>query len=275
MGSSLNRQKAAGPMASHRFFRYALSRIAWPALGSRRSVWSFSAAPMLACGALGLMILAPSNRAQAATVVQNFTYTDLLNSFTASSSQVSYYAPLTLFTVQPFDASLGTFISGETVWSTSAAFTGTIGAEGGGSAAYNFVGATYLDGNLYDSYGDGGGSGGGPGSTFSVATGPVSRTDLFLAANAGDSEDPAFVAAFTGASQFSISYSGSYAELSPYRFNYTNILSGSSAITTTAVVTYEYAPAPASVPGPLPLLGAGAAWKWSRHLRRRCAQRQG
>lgn len=235
------------------------------------------AKPFLAIAALGLLTVAASNPAQAITSVQTFTTTDTLTSFApASATQQTYYSPFPTFSVQPFNASLGTLTKTTIVWATTAAFNGTIGsAAGNGSASFSFGGTYYVDGVSYAGNGSGNGGGGNPSDTFSVSIASYGDTEEFLTSNAGVTYDPNILADFIGALAFPITYENtSNPGNSPYRFAYTNISSGSACFTTTASVTYDYvaAPSAAAAPGPLPLLGAGAAWGWSRRLRRRCGQ---
>jgi len=239
-----------------------------------------TAAPIVAIGALGLLTVTVSNRAQAATSLQTFTTTDTFTAFpTASASSATYYSPLPQFTVQPFNAHLGTLTSTLVTWSTTASFTGTVGsASGGGSASFSFGGQYEVDGIAYAGNGTGNGNGTSAGNTFSVNVGPYGNSNLFPTTNAGVTYNPLILADFQGANPFSIAHLNSTNPgNTPYRFTYNNINSGSASFTSTASVTYDYVAAPsiATAPGPLPLLGAGAAWGWSRQLRRRCAQRQG
>lgn len=242
-----------------------------------QNVLTNGAKPFLAIAALGLLTVAASNPAQAVTSVQTFSASDSFSSFNpASSSQQTYYSPVPSFSVQPFNASLGTLTKTTIVWATTAAFNGTVGsAAATGSASFSFGGSYYVDGVSYAGNGTGNGSGGNPSDTFSVSIASYGDTEEFLSSNAGVTYDPNILADFTGALAFPITYENtSNPSNSPYRFAYTNISSGSASFTTTASVTYDYvaAPSAAAAPGPLPLLGAGAAWGWSRRLRRRCGQ---
>jgi hypothetical protein len=233
--------------------------------------------PFLAISALGLLTVAASSPAQAITSIQTFTTTDTFSSFSpASATQATYWSPVASFTVQPFNAALGTFTSATVVWSTTAAFTGTVGTESGtGNASFSFSGTYDVDGAPYFGNGSGNGNVGNPGDTFSTSVASFGSSRLFLASDAGVNYDPNILADFIGANAYPIAYSNAAnPSSSPNGFYYTNISSGSAVFTTTATVTYDYVAAPsvAAAPGPLPLLGAGAAWAWSRRLRRRCGK---
>lgn len=237
-----------------------------------------TAAPIVAIGALGLLTVAQSNPAHAATSLQTFNSTDTFTAFSpASASTATYRSVLPQFTVQPFDSGLGTLSSTGIIWNTVVSFTGTIGTAGvGGNVSIGLSGQYYINSNSYAGAGGGGGNGGPNGTTISAnsSPSPVTNNTQFPIPVSG--YNPAFLALFLGSSPYTITYGGS-TSTSPYTFSYFNIESGSATFTTTASVTYNYVPAPsvAGAPGPLPLLGAGAAWGWSRQLRRRCAQRQG
>lgn len=241
-----------------------------------------TAAPIVAISALGLLTVTASHPAWAVTSVQPFTTTDTFTSFPAASSvQATYYSPFPQFTVQPFNTALGTLTSTTIVWASTASFSGTVGAAPGtGGTSFSFGGSYFVDGATYGGNGTDDRGGGNSGETFSVNIASYGNTDLFPTSNAGVTYNPAILADFIGTNPYPISYLGSNPGSSPYRFDYTNIASGSASFTTTASVSYDYVAAPsAAVPGPLPVLGAGAAWNWSRRLRRRlrrrCAQRQG
>lgn len=209
----------------------------------------------------------------------------LQQSFSNSYSQTSFglgtvvvYPPFTSFSVQPFDASLGTLNTATIDWATGA--NGTVVVRtgtGGGALGFEFGGGVNLNTFPYGGYGGGGGDGAGPGQTIAVNLAPQGTTDSFSAANAGVTFDAGLWDAILGTTPYTLSYTGTYPGGTPYRITSTNIASGSAAMTTIARVLYDYTPLNpiASVPGPLPLLGAGAAWTWSRRLRRRCIQRQG
>lgn len=227
-----------------------------------------SYAPWLASGVLGLLTMAISNPVQAFTLIQNFTTTDTFNSFLESESSTAYFSPFPEFTVLPFDTSLGTLTNTTIAWATTASFTGTIGqAAPSGSASFSFGGSYFVESTSYNGNGSSSGNGGNPGDTFSATIPSYGNTSNFLTSEAGVTYNPVLLTSFLGISPFPISYfNQGNQDDSPYRFNYTNIESGSASFTTTASVTYDYVP----VPGPLPLLGASAAWAWSRKLRRRC-----
>jgi len=236
------------------------------------------AAPIVAISALGLLTVAASHPAWAVTSVQPFTTTDTFTNFPAASSVSATYRPhLPQFTVQPFNAALGTLTSTTIVWGTTASFSGTVGAaSASGNSSLSAGGSYAVDGVQYGGGGGGNGGGGNTGDTFSFNIASFGDTRQFLTSGAGVSYDPLILADFIGANPYSIVFEDSTTRISPYSFTYSNIASGSASFTTTASVTYDYVAAPsASVPGPLPLLGAGAAWGWSRRLRRRCSQRQG
>ena len=221
--------------------------------------------PKLALGSVAALVavcLSPG-MAQAATAVQSFTLTDTFSSFpTASSTQATQVFATPLFTVQPFNANLGTLTNTVVVWSTSASFTGAA-ASGGGTAALSVSGSTFINTNVYGGNGNGNGASSPDTNTFSVNLAPVGIATTFLPG----SGNPAFQAAFTGPSPYTIKWFNSGNNRSPNTFSYTNIASGNASFTTTASVTYSYVAAPA-VPGPLPLLGVGAAFSWSRKMRK-------
>jgi hypothetical protein len=216
-----------------------------------------------AVAALAALSLSPG-KAQAATAVQSFTLTDTFSSFPAASSiEARQVFATPLFTVQPFNANLGTLTNTVVVWSTSASFTGA-SASGGGTANLGVSGSTFINTNSYSGNGNGNGTFSPGTSPFSVNLAPVGVTTAFLPG----SGNPAFQAAFTGPSPYTIKWFDSTNNRSPNTFRYTNIASGNASFTTTASVTYDYVAAPA-VPGPLPLLGVGAAFSWSRRMRKR------
>lgn len=238
-----------------------------------------TAAPIVAISALGLLTVAQSNPAYAATSLQTFNSTDTFTAFSpASAASATYNSVLPQFTVQPFDSGLGTLSSTGIIWNTVVSFTGTSGtAAENGQVTINVGGQYYVNSNSYAGAGGGGGNVAASGTTFSVNSlpSPITTTTTQFP-NPASGYNPAILADFLGSTPYTITY-GSGTSTSPYNFSYTNIESGSATFTTTASVTYNYVAAPsvAGAPGPLPLLGAGAAWGWSRQLRRRCAQRQG
>lgn len=241
-----------------------------------------TAAPIVAIGALGLLTVAQSNPALAATSLQTFSSTDTFTAFSpASASTATYNSVLPQFTVQPFDSGLGTLSSTGIIWNTVVSFTGTSGtAAGTGEVTINVGSGNqyYINSIAYAGAGGGGGNVAASGTTFSVNSSPspiTTTTTQFP--NPASSYNPAILADFLGSTPYTITYGSLVSPFTPYAFDYSNIESGSATFTTTASVTYNYVAAPsvAGAPGPLPLLGAGAAWGWSRQLRRRCAQRQG
>ena len=225
---------------------------------------------------LSALFSLPAQPAAALILQQSFS-----NSYSQSNfglGTVEVYPPLTSFSVQPFDASLGTLNTATIEWNTGAIGTVVVGTgTDGGSLGFDFGGEVNLNAFAYGGYGGGGGDGAGPGQTIGVNLLPKGTTNTFSAANAGVTFDAGLWAAILGSAPYTLSYTGSYPGGTPYRITSINIASGNAVMTTTATVFYNYTPLNpiASVPGPLPLLGAGAAWSWSRRLRRRCAQRQG
>jgi hypothetical protein len=238
-----------------------------------------TAAPIVAIGALGLLTVAQSNPALAATSLQTFSSTDTFTAFSpASASTATYNSVLPQFTVQPFDSGLGTLSSTGIIWNTVVSFTGTIGTAGvGGNVSIGLSGQYYINSNSYAGAGGGGRNSAASGTTFSANSSPSPITKNTQFSNPASGYNPAILAVFLGSTPYTITYASLDSPFTPYTFYYSNIESGSAAFTTTASVTYNYVAAPsvAGAPGPLPLLGAGAAWGWSRQLRRRCAQRQG
>lgn len=237
-----------------------------------------TAAPIVAIGALGLLTVAQSNPAHAATSLQTFNSTDTFTAFSpASASSATYNSVLPQFTVQPFDSGIGTLSSTGIIWNTVVSFTGTSGtADGSGTVSILVGGQYYVDSIAYSGLGGGGGNGAASGTTFSANPSSITRDTQF--SNPASGYNPAILPYFLGSTPFTITSCCQVDSLTtPYKFTYSNIESGSATFTTTASVTYNYVAAPsvADAPGPLPLLGAGAAWGWSRQLRRRCAQRQG
>jgi len=235
---------------------------------------SGAAAPIVALGAMGLLTVTQANPAHAVSVLQSFSLTDTFTNFpTANNNLTTYYFPFPEFTVQPFDATLGTLTSTEIIWQTTAFFNGFTGnATGSGSATFQNSGLTLVNAISYGGYGSGGGGGAAPLSALNVIASQGGNTRLFTSTS-----NPAILAAFLGTNPFTIAFKSSGSDPTPYAFTYFNIASGTASYTSTATVTYTYDPAP--VPAPLPLLGVGAALTWSRRLRRRlrrrCAQRQG
>lgn len=203
----------------------------------------------------------------------------LQQSFSNSYSQTNFglgtvvvYPPLTSFSVQPFDASLGTLNTATIEWNTGAIGTVVVGTgTDGGSLGFDFGGEVNLNAFAYGGYGGGGGDGAGSGQTIGVNLAPQGTTNTFSAANAGVTFDAGLWAAILGSTPYTLSYTGSNPGGTPYRITSTNIASGIASMTTTATVRYDYSPSNpiAPVPGPLPLVGIGAAWGWSRRLRRR------
>jgi ABC-type sugar transport system permease subunit len=231
----------------------------------------------VALGAMGLLTMTQANPAQAVTLLQTQTFTqaDTFTNFpTASAIQATYNSILPQFTVQPFNAGLGTLTSTGIVWETIASFTGTSGtADASGSASFSLSGGYYVNNISYSGNGGGNGNGAPSGNTFSVNVSPITKDTQFLTSQAGVTYDPAILTSFLGGFPYTITYgNGGSPFTSPYTFNYTNIVSGSASFATTATVTYNYTAVPTP---PVPLLGIGAALTWSRRLRRRCAQRQG
>jgi len=223
---------------------------------------------IVAGGAFGLAVIAQSPPAEALTSVQNFTTTDTLSAFTEAATGISYSPPTAQFTVQPFKASLGILNSATLTLATSTNFSGMVGnADTYGGVGQSFGGTATINGITYGGYGNGNGNSGAPGDTLLLSIAPTGNSTTFLAADAGVSYDPQILAAFIGASTYSLSFADG--SDSPYHFFYANISSGTSTFTTTAGVTYNYTP---FVPAPLPLFGAGAAWGVSRRLRRRCGK---
>lgn len=232
---------------------------------------SSAAAPIVALGAMGLLTVTQANPAQAVTVLQSFSLTDTFTNFpTATISPNKYFFPFPEFTVQPFNATLGTLTSTQIVWQTTGFFNGFTGNAPGnlGGVSWTNSGSPRVNDIPYGTYGLGGG-GSAPGvSPLNVIANPGGNTTLFT-----NTSNPTIVAAFLGTNPFTIAFKAYSNNNSPLEFDYFNIASGTASVTSTATVTYTYDPAP--VPAPLPLLGVGAALTWSRRLRRRCAQRQG
>jgi hypothetical protein len=203
----------------------------------------------------------------------------LQQSFSNSYSQTSFglgtvvvHPPLTSFSVQPFDASLGTLNTATIEWNTGAIGTVFVWPfTNGGSLGFEFGGGVNLNAFAYGGYGGGGGDGAGQGQTFSVNLAPPVTTNTFSAANAGVTFDAGIWDAILGTTPYTLSYTGSYPGGTPYRITSINIASGNASMTTTATVRYDYSPSNpiVPVPAPLPLVGIGAAWGWSRRLRRR------
>ena len=94
----------------------------------------------------------------------------LQQSFSNSYSQTNFglgtvvvYPPLTSFSVQPFDASLGTLNTATIEWNTGAIGTVVVRTgTGGGSLGFEFGGGVNLNAFPYGGYGGGGGDGAGP-----------------------------------------------------------------------------------------------------------------
>jgi len=203
----------------------------------------------------------------------------LQQSFSNSYSQTSFglgtvvvHPPLTSFSVQPFDASLGTLNTATIEWNTWAIGTVFVWPfTNGGSLGFEFGGGVNLNAFAYGGYGGGGGDGAGQGQTFSVNLAPPVTTNTFSAANAGVTFDAGIWDAILGTTPYTLSYTGSYPGGTPYRITSINIGFGNASMTTTATVRYDYSPSNpiVPVPAPLPLVGIGAAWGWSRRLRRR------
>jgi hypothetical protein len=227
-----------------------------------RRIGGFSALarPYLA-GATSLFLLTLGiPAAQAQTVLQDFedTYSLYIPPFGNSTA----YGPPSTFTVQPFDAALGSLLSTTIMWETSGAGVATASSNGGALTLTN-SGGTLVNSSTYGGYGLGVGGGAGPNQLFSVTLPANGLTTTFLPPNVSSSYDPVIWAAFTGLNPFSISYQNPSIP-GPYAVTYTTV-AFNAEITTTASVAYDYAP----VPGPLAVLGAPAAWSWNRRLRRR------
>jgi hypothetical protein len=187
----------------------------------------------------------------------------LQQSFSNSYSQTSFglgtvvvHPPLTSFSVQPFDVSLGTLNTATIEWNTGAigsvvVATGTTG----GSLGFDFGGGVNLNVFAYGGYGGGGGDGAGQGQSIGVNLAPQGTTDTFSAANAGVTFDAGIWDAILGTTPFTLSYTGSYPGGTPYRITSINIASGNASMTTTATVRYDYSPGNpiVPVPGPCPL----------------------
>lgn len=220
---------------------------------------------------LSALFSLPAQPAAALILQQSFS-----NSYTQTNflgpGTVAVYPPLTSFSVEPFDASLGTLNTATIEWNTGAIGTVVVATgTDGGSLGFDFGGGVNLNAFAYGGYGGGGGNGAGSGQTIGVNLAPQGTTNTFSAANAGVTFDPGIWAAILGSTPYTLSYTGSYPGGTPYRITSTNIASGNASMTTTATVRYDYSPSNpiAPVPGPLPLVGIGAAWGWSRRLRRR------
>ena len=219
---------------------------------------------------LSALFSLPALPAAALTLQQSFS-----NSYSQTNfglGTVVVYPPLTSFSVQPFDASLGTLNTATIEWNTGAIGTVVVGTgTDGGSLGFEFGGGVNLNAFAYGGYGGGGGDGAGPGQTIGVNLAPQGTMDIFSAANAGVTFDAGLWAAILGTTPYTLSFTGSYPGGTPYRITSINIASGNASMTTTATVRYDYSPSNpiVPVPGPLPLVGIGAAWGWSRRLRRR------
>ena len=156
----------------------------------------------MAIAVLGLLTVAQSNAAQAAMSLQSFSLTDTFTNLpTASPSSATYDSTSPQFTVQAFDANLGTLTSTTVVWATTATFTGIPGTAGSsGFAGFSAGGNTYIDTISYGS---------GYGVTFSVNLASTGVTDQLLSSNADITYDSSILAAFIGPSSYIISYKNS------------------------------------------------------------------
>jgi hypothetical protein len=231
---------------------------------------SGAAAPIVALGAMGLLTVTQANPAQAVTVLQSFSLTDTFTNFpTATISPTKYFFPFPEFTVQPFNATLGTLTSTQIVWQTTGFFNGFTGNAPGnlGGVSWTNSGSTRVNDISYGGYGISGNGNAADVSPLNAIANPGGNTTLFTSTS-----NPTIFAAFLGTNPFTIAFKAGINN-SPLEFDYFNIASGTASVTSTATVTYTYDAVP--VPAPLPLLGIGAALTWSRRLRRRCAQRQG
>ncbi|MGE9269047.1 MAG: PEP-CTERM sorting domain-containing protein [Verrucomicrobiales bacterium] len=145
----------------------------------------------------------------AGTIVQTQDLSGLLTEWSAASGDPfpgSVQVPALSATFNPYAGNPGDLVSFTVEWSLT--FSGTqlnsVGGSGGGisvsaSGTFYFEDMGY-NGNIY-----GNGNGGGPGQTVNTSF-MVSEEDVFLAANAGSTYNPAILSLVTGTDPFELNW---------------------------------------------------------------------
>lgn len=191
-----------------------------------------------------VICLAFCGSSQAGVVTQTFSSSDTKVG-TGSGSLLNSNLNGVTFTVNPFNSALGTLDSFTFAWVLSMTADG-VGADSSGFLSISYGGTAYVNADSYAGGGNGGSTGGA--GTFSPLSKSTSLTHNYLPANAGSSYNPAFLAAVTGGSTFSMTFKNGTG--STAFATYSSVVSATSTYTTALTVTYNYTGAPAAVPEP-------------------------
>lgn len=173
------------------------------------------------------------------------------------------------FSVNPFNASLGTLNSFTISWSFNVLISGVAGASLP-NVGTSFSGGLWVEDQNYWGYGNGTSLGGNPNASFGPASAGGTATANFYPSGAGSSYAPQILSYITGSNPFDLRYYAYGSDVSS-GFYGTNVVSYRSELDIDMTLTYNYTAAPVPEPTSMAIFGLGTLGVVYRTRRKRQA----